>query len=398
MLKDQCFKTGDIIHQLMARRMQIFEGRRALAFVVILFSLNNLMGQSDTILIFPPALSASQPTVVDFLAGTLMNSRESMDIYLFATIEKNGRAIGNARTATFSIALGPLVINSLNADDLLSPVEGNYATGPDEDYINRTGAVPPGDYKICVTAKRASDNSTMGEQCYNTLVMDLNPPILVMPMNGDVVDVPFPTFIWTPPTPLPPQPTYRLRLAPLLSNQSPVAALGNNTAFHDVDGLLSCLYQYPIAARQMEDGRRYAWQIGVYVGGALMTQSEIFTFDYRDPHAVPPSAPLDKVIMIIGMFNRDTVIERRAQDIRFFKDNGELRFSEQGHFALPTLVYKIMDKDQKPLTEQIVFEPVGNGLGYRMRFFAPENHHGQQMEYLNYVSPGGEVFSYWFRE
>jgi hypothetical protein len=92
--------------------------------------------------------------------------------------------------------------------------------------------------------------------------MDLNPPVLVMPTHNEVVEVPFPIFVWTPPTPLPPSPaTYRLRIVPLLGMQSPVAALGTNTAFLDVDEIFTNLYQYPISAGQFENGRRYAWQV-----------------------------------------------------------------------------------------------------------------------------------------
>ncbi len=371
-----------------------------ICLLVLLITPSWLLSQLP-ILIQPPALSPTNPTVVDLLSGTLQNTRSfALRIYLQAEVFKNGPLIAKGTSARFELQPGTLVINSVNADQLLSPVSGDYYSPVDRDYIQRTGALPPGDYLICVRAY--ADNDTLqfllGETCYNHSVMDLNPPILVLPSNGEVVEVPFPTFVWTPPTPLPPQPSYRLRIAPLLGNQSPVVALGNNTAFHDVDGLFTNLYQYPIAARQFEHERRYAWQVAVYKDDALLTQSEIFTFTYRDPRAVPPAPPLDKVLMIIGMANQDTVIVRDPADLRFFKDNGELTFSELGHFAVPTLVYKIMDKDQKVLTDQIVFERVGNGAGFEMRFFAPPNQSGQTMGYLHYVSPGGEVFSYRFRE
>lgn len=383
--------------KFMARRMRIFHTGRVLALWTVLFSIHTVIAQNPQIQIFPPALSTSQPTVLSLLTGTLVNTTGSpQSIYLYADVSKNGIHAGSATSARFTLQPGPLIINAINGEALLNPIDGRYEN-LDPAYILRTGTIPPGDYSICIYA---IGNDTVGKNCYDLIVMDLNPPILVMPMNGDAVDVPFPTFIWTPPTPLQEPPTYRLRLVQLLSNQSPVAALGNNTAFHDVDGLFTNLYQYPIAARQLEDGRRYAWQIGVYVGGALMTQSEIFTFDYHNPHAVAPTTPLlDKVIMIVGMESGvDTIIERSVQGLRFDKSNGELTFSEQGYFNRPTLVHKLMDKDQKLLMDKIVFVPVRNGLGYEMQFFAPANQSGQRIEYLNYVSPGGEVFSYRFRE
>lgn len=376
--------------------------RTIISFIFLVISIQTIFAQPPLpIQINPPFLSATNPTVVDILSGTLNNtSGTAQDIYLEGVIIKDGISIqAKATTATFRLEPGVLQLNSINAEALLSPISGEYYLRPDRDYIERTGAIPPGEYEICIIAIGSQSRDTLGRNCYFHSVIDLNPPILVLPLNGETVEIPFPTFIWTPPTPLPSQQaTYRLRIAPLLSGQSPLAALGNNTSFHDVEGILTNLYQYPMASREFEYGAHYVWQVAVYVNDALITQSEIFTFTYHNHREIVPPFVSEKLILIVGQENNDTIIERAPENLRFYKDNGELTFSEQAFFTTPVTVYKIMDKDQEDLSGEIVFEAVENSAGYKISFVAPANRAGRSYEYLNYVSPDGEVFSYTFRK
>ncbi len=164
------------------------------------------------ILFHPPALSPTNPKIVDLHSGTLDNARNTQRIFQKAEISKSGQLIPKGTSAPFDMTSGTLVINSLNKETLLSPVSGDYYSPMDRDSIQRTRALPPRDYLICVRAYADDDTLQflLGETCYNPSVMDLNPPILVLPSNGEVVEVPFPTFVWTRPTPLPAQPSYRL--------------------------------------------------------------------------------------------------------------------------------------------------------------------------------------------
>jgi hypothetical protein len=353
------------------------------------------------ILIHPPALSPTHPTMVDLLTGTLQNTHnDSYRIRLKAVVTRNGIPSAGATSSAFVLNPGTLPVHSGNAPQLLTPVDGDYYIPEDRAYVERTGALPPGNYVICIYALEELTRDTLGTTCYDHAVMDLNPPILVLPMDGEEVTNPFPTFVWTPPSPLPDMPEYRLRIVPLLGNQSPVVALGSNTAFHDVDGLGTTLYQYPVSARQFDPGIQYAWQVAVYQQGALVTQSEIFTFRAGPGgggNSLNASTSLDKMLMIVGMDDRDTLIERVPQGLRFYKEQGRLTFSEETFFTVPVTVQEMMDMDQRDLSQRIVFEQVPGGLGYALRLGAPGNQAGQRYEYLTCATPGGKVFHYKFR-
>jgi hypothetical protein len=353
------------------------------------------------ILIHPPALSPSHPTMVDLLTGTLQNTHnDSYRIRLKAVVTRNGIPTAVATSAAFVLNPGTLPIHSGNAPQLLTPVDEDYYIPEMRASVERTGALPPGSYMICIYALEEYTRDTLGITCYDHAVMDLNPPMLVLPMDGEEVTNPFPTFVWTPPSPLPDMPDYRLRIAPLMGNQSPVVAMGSNTAFHDVDGLGTTLYQYPVSARQFDPGMQYAWQVAVYQQGALVTQSEIFTFRAGSGgggNASDASASLDKVIMIVALDDRDTLIERVPKGLRFYKEQGRLTFSEETFFTVPVKVQVMMDVERRELSQRIFFERVPGGLGYALRLVASGNYAGQEYEYLTYVTPGGKVLNYKFR-
>jgi hypothetical protein len=97
------------------------------------------------------------------------------------------------------------------------------------------------------------------------------------------------------------------------------------------------------------------------------------------------------------MDDRDTLIERVPQGLRFYKEQGRLTFSEETFFTVPVTVQEMRDMDQRDLSQRIVFEQVPGGLGYALRLGAPGNQAGQRYEYLTCSTPGGKVFHYKFR-
>ncbi len=157
--------------------------KKKLDLVLLIYCLafSNAMGQPDSIRIQPPALSANHLTALNVLTGTLVNtSVSSQRIYLFEEIWRNGKRIGNTTSTTFPFAPGPLAVNASNANALLCPVVGNYFTDSDRDYLERSEAMLPEIYEICIDSIRTSDWQPIGHVCYPHTVMDLNPPILVM--------------------------------------------------------------------------------------------------------------------------------------------------------------------------------------------------------------------------
>ncbi|MBK6418529.1 MAG: hypothetical protein IPF79_04975 [Ignavibacteria bacterium] len=110
----------------------------------------------------------------------------------------------------------------------------------------------------------------------------VNRPIVekmpAMPYTGGTI-----TFGWLPPAPTPPgvQITYTLRLVERIGRQSGYDALKSNPSVIEMKGLANTVVILPIAARRLEAGKSYAWNVEVYLNNVLMQQSEVFDLAFN---------------------------------------------------------------------------------------------------------------------
>lgn len=86
------------------------------------------------------------------------------------------------------------------------------------------------------------------------------------------------TFGWLPPAPVPPgvRITYTLKLVERIGRQSGYDALKSNPSVIEMRGLANTVVILPIAARRLEAGKSYAWNVEVYLNNVLMQQSEVY--------------------------------------------------------------------------------------------------------------------------
>lgn len=89
-------------------------------------------------------------------------------------------------------------------------------------------------------------------------------------------------FSWLPPTPVPNnvQINYRIKIVELYGNQSPYDAMQSNPLFFSASGIFTTSFQYPLAAREFNPERVYAWQVEAYANGFLLSSSEINSFSF----------------------------------------------------------------------------------------------------------------------
>ncbi|MBI4535183.1 MAG: hypothetical protein HY708_02820 [Ignavibacteriae bacterium] len=108
-------------------------------------------------------------------------------------------------------------------------------------------------------------------------------------------------FNWLPPAPLPAgvRVTYSLRIVELHGSQSPIDAMRSNPAFFHNANIVSTIYRYPVAARNFEPGRRYAWKVDVYMNGVSVQESETREFGFEAPAQKSKHDALSPVIQNI---------------------------------------------------------------------------------------------------
>lgn len=111
-----------------------------------------------------------------------------------------------------------------------------------------TNSIPEGNYQFCVRLLDQAGNnlSSSGEVCTNFFVMIPDPPQLIAPIDNEVITNPFPNFIWTPVTNIPPGTVinYKLKICPIFEGQTPRTAIESNPVLLEKNNLQTTSYIY----------------------------------------------------------------------------------------------------------------------------------------------------------
>lgn len=247
---------------------------RKIILLIMMFFLTCLsFAQVSVKLQQPPP---NQLRATDIWKLTLINSgRTTLQITLYGTLEEAGAGIiveGNSKPISL-----PPGMKTITYDDVKSG-NVNFKSGKWREAFTSTGNAPSGDYEICVYIKNESGEE-IGSDCIEQIVEITSPPTLVSPADGETVhEEKLLLFSWMPPVPVPREKiTYKIKIVEIIGNQSPEAAMQRNPAWFEKTDIRTTMLQYPVSARNIEAGKKYAW---IVTAGEL--KSEINVFDKRE--------------------------------------------------------------------------------------------------------------------
>lgn len=223
------------------------------------------------------------------------NSNQAVNVYLKGTATESlqGRVI-EATSSVISLQPG---VKTVSGRDL-----GPFSVSqPNDRYKNimlNTGSLPSGNYEICVAVFQAMDGIQIATDCISVTVENFNRMELISPFDGEVMGniseeakenlklksiskTPVIIFSWLPPVPVPPgaRINYRLKLVEILGYQSVYSAMTSNPMYYQSPNISATVLRYPIAARQLIPGRKYAWSVEAYVNDFKTQESEIRSFE-----------------------------------------------------------------------------------------------------------------------
>ncbi len=272
------------------------------------------------------------------------NSQVTYTIYLRGVAaEQTEGFIVDAVTGTFTLPPGVKVVSASD----IKPIKVNETNKKYENVVKNVGTVPTGNYEICVYVINSANSQEMGSDCISTEVINLTQVELLSPENAVMIlhggkkklidqdypdrpmkkklidqgvpdspmkkkdideDIPMkkklidqspPTnnisisymaFTWLPPTPITggQRVTYKLKIAQSYGRQTSYDAMQSNPLYYQADNLITTIYQYPVAARQLSSGK-YAWQVEAYINGVLMSKSEVWEFQIGEDISISRS-------------------------------------------------------------------------------------------------------------
>ncbi|MBM4178161.1 MAG: hypothetical protein FJ211_02355 [Ignavibacteria bacterium] len=224
----------------------------------------------------------------DVWKGQIVNATpNTIRVYLHASVEEISRTTGivvDARSKQIDLLPG---ITSISG----AQVEPFTVDKYNKDYYNvilQSGSMPSGDYRGCTEVIEVTTGGVLATTCNDVVIQRTSQPFLVAPVNETFVRDQYPTFSWMSATP--PlnrdEIVYRLRIAEIYGTQTPQDAAKRNPAFLDVSELRRTLLMYPVSARRLAVGQRYAWYVGAYerIGSSFqyLGESEVWQFTYTD--------------------------------------------------------------------------------------------------------------------
>jgi hypothetical protein len=234
---------------------------------------------------FPSPYQSDWETNPNISTLTIMNptgtEQDVLLVYQIANTE--GRILATGRSDPLGVAAGaPTVLTSI-----LDIPGSSRADRAMQDQMDRTGRIPEGTYRGCVTMAVAS-GFVLGEDCATFTIVYPDPPMLMAPSSGEAVAVQAPWFQWTPiQVPAAYQVEYTLQIAELRANQTPEEAINASIPHYQGPGIAVTNLQYPPEGQPFEPGKHYVWRVVAldqngFPPSANGGSSEIRTFRFDD--------------------------------------------------------------------------------------------------------------------
>lgn len=252
---------------------------KLLLVVLVLLIISNISySQVTAILRQPPPF---QFKASDLWRVNLTNTGAPINIYLKAIVRKNSANLVEATSASFTLqtTTAPFLVNAAS----ISPIDLKKYSSEVDDAFKSTGSLPSGKYNICIYAYSVSGNTLLSQYCIDVEVLQTIKGELISPRDLDEVRMLLPIFNWMPPAPITPgnNVTYEINIVEILERQTAYYAMTANPYIYTKKNLTNGIFQYPIAALPLENGRRYAWRIKTYLNGSLLSESEVREFSYN---------------------------------------------------------------------------------------------------------------------
>jgi len=271
-----------------------------------------------------------------------VQGRSIDNIYQVRIGNTGEKVTANLRIVVTEAQVGTVVTIDVPAFDLLPGVATvppaaiyraavTFGNNKISTIIRQSGYFPEGDYDYCFELYEGTAHSSdlLADQCFNYSLEPFSNMQLIQPYDEDKICDKRPSFSWQPLIPAINGVMYRLLLVEVKDQQQPVEALRMNLAIVNQRDIALPLLMYPSIANQLEEGKKYAWQVSAYQSDLLLSQSEIWSFTV--------DCEKDSTRLPIEAF-------RSIEDLtrgNFYIARGQLLFALKNTYAATNLTYSI---------------------------------------------------------
>lgn len=283
------------------------------------------------------------------------SSSKPLNVYLHAyiTVPTEG-IIADGTSKSFSLKPFETRIDTKTGAELADSSKIDY-DGAYMEWYMRTNELPSRKYSICVEVLETGSGASLAQTCQEVEPQKFRPPVNIYPFDRDTINSNNLSFQWLPSQPYNPEFTYSLRVVEVLSIQSPLAAFSSNNFYYSEDFIMLPFLQFPVNARNLEEGQTYAWLVEGKMGN-LTLKSEPTLFVVGKP-IIPVPKPVTKPK---GTYTQYIdLMSASAREIQFAKDD-VIPLMIENNGAPYNLIYCITGSAQNILVKGKI--PVPNGL------------------------------------
>lgn len=264
-------------------------------FCILFFdAVSNSQGLNGTFVITNPSPYVSDwETNSSMAILTLINSKRTMDVDVRVRLNKDGQQVSSVLSGDITRINGPEgpgkpPVTTIFKSNQIAKWSQLKFTGEIKQAVERTGRLPEGNYEVCVDIKQK--NLLRGEipseltLCGSfVILMQAQPPRLILPQDNSEVAEQFPQFSWTPVIGGR-ELKYKIKIVEVTGQEKPSQAFNTRIPFFETQTNLTS-FIYPRSAQGFEKGKTYAWQVQSFDAngkpfGLNEGKSDISSFKY----------------------------------------------------------------------------------------------------------------------
>ncbi len=303
-----------------------------LVSVITMFSFNELRAQVS---ILSANISSFNITPRNLLDVTILNHKTDVQVVLSAKIlAANNEVLMSVTSAHFMLKTGMVDIAQQN----VSVASVTYSNSNQATLLKTSHILPGGKYSYCasITAVDVSDEYCQDMESESSAFL-----YLVFPPDKEEIETKYPVLTWTHSDPFitnSPADYYRIMVADLNVGQSPEAALNTNIPIYMKNNLTAHQVQYPIDAKELQTGKRYAWQVQKISNGTIINKTEAWEFKIKAPDPVKE--------------NKYAVMKKVLDGTLYMAEGNKIFFRFDENYGLKKLHYKILNEKQEAISAQ----------------------------------------------
>lgn len=205
--------------------------------------------------------------------------KRSCFLVITVSESKSGK-IAEAHTGAFDLNAG---LNGVPGHVVYSTA-WKFGSGKLATVLRQSHYFPEGEYEYCFELyenDKGRPGGLLAEQCFNYMLEPFSPLLLTEPYDGDQLCDKRPTLFWQPMLPVIPGMQYRLLLVEVKEGQPRAEALHYNMPIIQQTNIQTPMLFFPPLSRELQEGKRYAWQVLASRNELVLARSEIWDFTVK---------------------------------------------------------------------------------------------------------------------